>query len=314
MSDSLNNSGSTPKSLISFMITACFGRIVSSDTQKLEQMKPTFKHMLENERKSNPDQDSTYDELETIVDKFFEYISRPDIHDRIVSGEISKNDLSELFFTEGLNMPKRKYDMTDLYREDLIAPSKEHPGRRAVTVHGRTRGGIPYTYQNKDGQNITIKDIGSIGYKEWGGVRAGLTIYQVAKEQEDGSVVSNIVCSSISIADMDIPEYREAVLEELLSSENIIDSKVQPYVGRVKKMERQGRDDQPHTEWQDGTGYYYRVNDLYVLEYDPTELSAVMEARRNSHLNKQNSQKSQKDHSKNTERKVTDFHDGHDEI
>lgn len=284
----LNNNekrGMTPRSLVKFMIATCFSRISSLDFSKIERMKEPFKIMLANERKNHPGEDDKYDKLDEIADGFFEYIKDPDIVEQIISKKLSKTKLEELVLMNVANIPKRKYDMSDLYRQDLIASSSYEPSRRKSKVISQKRGQT-YEYIDDNGRRVLITDVGKIGYEEWSGIQAGLSIYQIQKEQENGSFSSDLVCSSIAISDMDNLKYRKAVLNELLSDENIHNAKVGPYIGRISKEKKHDPHDLPHTEKQNANGYYYRIDDEYILEYDSTELTAVIEAVRNNYNRK----------------------------
>lgn len=279
-----NKKGMTPRSLINFMITTCFTRMKNINFEKLDSMKEPFKKMLDNESKRHQGEEQKYAELMKIVDSFFEYIKDPKVLNRIASKELSRRDLEEMVLKDVLNMDKRKYDMRDLYRRDLISVSREDPSKRNVNILTRPPHKCPkHEYTNSEGKMVLINDLGSVQYEEWGGVKASLPVYLIRKEQDDGSFSSKIVTSLIIISDMDDPEYRSAVLEELLSDENINKSNVGSYIGRIEKRRKQDPKDLPHTERQDLDEYTYRIDDNYVLKYDATELTAVIEGIRNNY-------------------------------
>lgn len=316
------NKGMTPKSLVTFMITTCFSRIATLDFNRADRMKEPIKKMLQNERRNHPGEDERYDQLDEIVDGFFEYIKDPKIAKQIANKEITKAELEEMILSDVANIPKRKYDMSDLYRQDLIAVSQANPSKRKVSVARNI--GQTYEYKDKEGKKVLITDVGQIGYEEWGGIHARLSIYKIQKQLDDGGFSSDLVCSSIAISEMHIPKYRDAVLDELLSEENMHGGKVGPYIGRISREKKQDPYDLPHTERQDANGYSYRIDDEYILEYDATELTAVIEAIRNNYnRNKMTAQYRNSPNSTGTfgqapktgeDKRKTNDHNGHDEI
>ena len=277
--DARKNRGMTPKTLVKFMISTCFARISSLDFERMDRMKVPLKKMLLNERKSHPGEDEKYDRLDEIIDGFFEYIKNPKIIEKIKNNVLTKAQLEELILSDVANLPKRKYDMSDLYREDLIAVYASGSTKRKSEFIDKK--GQAHEYYDSTGRKIIITDVGQIVYEEWGGIHASLSVYLIQKQLDNGSFSNDLVCSSIAISQMHIPKYKEAVLEELLSDENINNGKVGPYIGRISRENKQNLQDLPHTERQNANGYLYRIDDEYVLEYDATEITAVIEAVRN---------------------------------
>ena len=316
------NKGMTPRSLVTFMTTTCFSRIATLDFNRADRLKEPIKKMLQNETKKHPGEDEKYDHLDEIVDGFFEYIKDPKIAKQIADKEITKVELEEMILSDVANIPKRKYDMRDLYRQDLIAVSETNPSKRKSSMARNI--GQTYEYNDKEGRRVLIIDIGQISYEEWGGIHARLSIYQIQKQQANGKFSSDVVCSSIAISEMHIPKYRDAVLDELLSDENMHKGKVGPYIGRISREKKQDPYDLPHTERQDANGYSYRIDDGYVLEYDATELTAVIEAVRNDYNRSRMTEPNRKFQNANGTygqisktgegKRETKAHEGHDEI
>lgn len=268
--------GSTPESLINFIITTCYSRIASSDLVKLENLRQSLKHMLSMERKSHPGKDSVYDELDQLLDKFFEYLRKPKLLEDISKGKISRSELEEKVLAEVANIPKRKYDMSDLYSKGLIASSKTAQNEGKVVLSGKK--GITYEYYDKDDRFVSITDVGKVSYQEWNGMKSDLSVYLIQKQNEDGTLSQNLACTNIIIPMMDNSKYREAVLDELLSDDNIKKSNAGSYLGKIERRRKADAYDVPHSERQSVNEYSYRIDDEYVLVYDATELSAVIEA------------------------------------
>lgn len=264
---------STPESLLSFMIMTCFSRI---GTDKIQEIKEEMKKMIATNRANNPGQDEKYDNLEHIVDDFFSYISDPRLIQQITRGEISRSELEEKTLSDIVDIPKRKYDMRDLYDSSLIANSLlKEDGKKVVITHEKKQ---TFEYFDKDGGIVIISEVGEIAYQEWEGLTSSLPVYQVQKYKPNGDVLKHFVCSRINFSQMDEPKYRDAVLGELLSDENINKSNVGSYIGQVVKRKMKDKDDIPHKESQNANEYSYRIDDEYVLVYDASEVSAVLEA------------------------------------
>ena len=263
--------------LISFMVNTIYPRICNGTLNNIDQFESTFITIINNERHSNPNRDEHYDNLVRIVLKFMEYLRNSTIAQDITEKELTKTDFLERVKTEALDIPKRQYDMSSMYNPDLLARESKDSEFRKVRIFLTNRG-IYHDFYDEEGYPTRIIDLGQVGYKGWGGGSFYLSIYQIDKLRKSGEITSDIVCSSISIPEMSNPEYRKAVLEELLSDENIRSSNAGSYIGTIEKSKKSGDDDTIHTERQNSNGYTYRVSDNYVLAYDPAEATAVMQA------------------------------------
>lgn len=85
---------------------------------------------------------------------------------------------------------------------------------------------------------------------------------------------------------MDNPEYRDAVLSELLGENNISLSNAGGYIGMISRQNNK----LARREQETVAGVYtFRINDKYCIEYDSEDLSAVMLYQ--SELQKQNKEK-----------------------
>ena len=266
------NRGSTAESLVRLLVTTCYSRIILSDASKLDKLRKQFKEMISMEESKYQGEKEKYDNLRNIVDSFFNYITDDRVVAQIKSGKLSKKNLETNFLADIMSVPKRKFDMKDLYRSDLIASVGKNSNTKNVKMSFKSNG-QEHIYTDTNGKHYKLTDIGSILYEEWGGIKSDLSIYQLEKEKSNGEVSKDLICTRIIISEMGNPKYRKAVLEELFSEENIHKSNAGIYIGQIQK-----RKDLPHTETQTTNEYTYRIDDEYVLEYDATELSAVVEA------------------------------------
>ena len=271
------NRGSTAESLVRLLVTTCYSRIILSDASKLDKLRKQFKEMISMEESKYQGEKEKYDNLRNIVDSFFNYITDDRVVAQVKSGKLSKKNLETNFLADIMSVPKRKFDMKDLYRSDLIASVGKNSNTKNVKMSFKSNG-QEHIYTDTNGKHYKLTDIGSILYEEWGGIKSDLSIYQLEKEKSNGEVSKDLICTRIIISEMGNPKYRKAVLEELFSEENIHKSNAGIYIGQIQKRKQSSDKDLPHTETQTTNEYTYRIDDEYVLEYDATELSAVVEA------------------------------------
>lgn len=273
-----DNKGSSVKGLVGFMITTCFSRLAqSSDMRKIELYREKIKEMLDMEERQHRGEEERYSYLKDMVDSFFDYVENEEVLADIKSGRLGKSDLQDRFLEDIMNIPKRKYDMRDLYREELISSNRNNPDLKNVRVLLRNDG-IEHIFMGDNGRRVLLTDVGTIAYEEWGGMKADLSLYQLQKERPNGVFTHDIICTRVIIPEMENPDYRNAVLKELFSDKNIKYSNASSYIGQISRIPKHDRSDLPRTERQDTFRYTYRVDDNYVLEYDATELTAVVEA------------------------------------
>ena len=271
------NRGSTAESLVRLLVTTCYSRIILSDASKLDKLRKQFKEMISMEESKYQGEKEKYDNLRNIVDSFFNYITDDRVVAQVKSGKLSKKNLETNFLADIMSVPKRKFDMKDLYRSDLIASVGKNSNTKNVKMSFKSNG-QEHIYTDTNGKHYKLTDIGSILYEEWGGIKSDLSIYQKKKKKSNGEVSKDLICTRIIISEMGNPKYRKAVLEELFSEENIHKSNAGIYIGQIQKRKQSSDKDLPHTETQTTNEYTYRIDDEYVLEYDATELSAVVEA------------------------------------
>ena len=275
--DAGKNSGSTTESLVRLLVTTCYSRINLSGANKFESLRNQFKEMLSLEERKYQGQQEKYNNLRNAIDLFFDYITDDRVIAQVRSGKLTKKSLETNFLADIMSVPKRKFDMKDLYRADLIASVTKNSNTKNVRMSFKNNG-QEHIYTDNNGKHYKLTDIGSIVYEEWGGIKSDLTIYQLETKQQNGEASKDLICTRIIISEMENPKYKKAVLEELLSEDNIHRSNAGIYVGQILRRKQSSNKDLPHTEHQTTNEYTYRIDDEYVLEYDATELSAVVEA------------------------------------
>lgn len=261
------------KKLMKLMFTMYVGKIKSGSQADLNDNYALLLTTLENQEKIEPENKETYDKMRQVINSFHNLVTKPDIVDEIRETGIKEEDFVRKYKEEIFGEPKRKYDMNDLYRDDLISRYKNDKRKEYITPHSK-----PLELKYKDRRNKTVKlsNVAELQYTGWNGAKANLSMYKVQREQESGEFTENYVYSNIMIANMDEPEYRNAVLDELLSENNISLSNVGGYVGEIAYEPKSGEDDKLFTENQKGGRYTYRVSKNYVLAYEDEEVTAAI--------------------------------------
>ena len=74
---------------------------------------------------------------------------------------------------------------------------------------------------------------------------------------------------------MDDVQYRDAVLEELLSDDNILLSNCNGYIGEIELDPKEKEPEEQQLETS--TRFKYRIDNKYIISYNSTPLTAVIE-------------------------------------
>lgn len=194
-----------------------------------------------------------------------------------IAKEIKSNSISEeLFFIKYaediLSDNKRSYNMSDLYNPDIIV------GLTNKKVGYKTfPSTTEYEFKDLKGRIIRITPKGELAYETITGVRSSLVKYRIQRETGEGKFSEFIVFSEIAINMMQDDAYREAVLNELLSANNIALSNCRGYIGKIENRAGEDKQDMDCTEKRDLHSYSYRVNARNVLVFDSEDVSAVID-------------------------------------
>lgn len=227
--------------------------------------------------KKDPDNKEYYYKMFDIADKFYEFISLPEVRNAIISGKLDASEFDSMYKEQILGDEKRTYDMSSMFREDYLMKSdNSQTGELGRKLLFMPQKGTSHIYKDAKGNEIIIEEIGVLHMQQWNGVRSHVNKYRVQKQADNGSVDIKEVYSCISIFDMEDPKYQRAVLEELLSQNNIMLSNASGYIGEISDTpESMKGKEGKHEKMIDGM-YYYKVNDEYSLRYDGADLSAVV--------------------------------------
>lgn len=167
---------------------------------------------------------------------------------------------------------KQRYSHEKDFREDLIA-NYETDGKQKIRMVARKRNPSPIEHKlkRKNGERISLREIATIGFKNWEGVYSHLYEYEVKRLVKNEEKVDKIA-TELSIFELSTdeskgimvnPQYYDCVVNRLLSEERIEGAKYNGgYIGSVEK---------------DANGNYYTTIDEKNFKYqDQEKLAAVM--------------------------------------
>lgn len=274
------------ESFVSFVLKDYFGRRDRLSKELLSQIHDEINRLVEAERVHDK---AFKEKLKAALDRSYEIICKPEVLEKIKSSQITREDFIAMYMHEICGLQKRKYDMKDLYRDDMISRACKTSDKKKVGFFSKPSK-VAHQYYDKFGRLVIFSSIGSLAYEEWNGVNASLNAYKVKRENEDGTFSEYTVLSNIIIPEMENEDYKDAVLNELLSEENITLSNCAGYIGKIEKRKYQNDSiDTVGSQITSPSGYQYRINEKYVLSYNPTEVSASIDfenSRREYTLNK----------------------------
>ena len=169
----------------------------------------------------------------------------------------------------------RKYDMSVIYEGDIS---------QQETPFDPPFDGIFIT-KNKQGKNITIQTIGGVKYSNAFLCEGHIIKYSITIQERDATYQYEVF-SNINLMRMqNDKKYSEAVLEQLLSRNNIEFSNAGGYIGEIVSTSYSFQKltvGEEHTD-RDG-GYRFQISEDYALVYEPEPLTAIAKLRGNKVL------------------------------
>lgn len=261
-----------------------------SKHQMTERNYEELLQILKNQLRKDADK-LQFERLYAILNKFYEKNQ-----EAFNNGTYQKFD--KLYKESILGDNKRKYDMSSLIDEDLVLSQN---GKRLYRYNKLDKYPEPMQYVDSLGRKIQIQRLGILNFVEPNGVEDYVENYNVLIKQ-DGQVCSYDVFSNINIYDMSTnKEYQMAVLDELLSKNNITLSNSNGYIGKIEQNNSPDKD-KAEKEKKTKYDYTYTINDDYQLAYDATAASAVaIYARENDKRKTDEEQLLNEDNRKNDE-------------
>lgn len=246
-----------------------------SDKPNLIGKRREILYLLDRSKSTSPEKAEVYDKVEKIMDSIYQLLQKKEVVKQIKEGKIGKELFVKIYDEEILGDNKRSYYMRDLEDKKLLANSRNNSYDKMINYKDFKQRN-EREYQDKDGKLVRILPLGELDFTKDNFLSDYVYKYRVQREIEQGRFVENIVYTDISIIDMDNEEYRAAVLDELLSQNNIALSDCEGYIGAIERSPQRAQNDELGKESQDADGYEFRVSKNYVLRYRRDALSAVV--------------------------------------
>lgn len=179
------------------------------------------------------------------------------------------------FADEMLDIPKRKYDMSDMFNPGLIASKKLSNGvnKKLVDVkklNENDRRRIPYVTEYGD---YVIEEIGELIYIDGINLVDGVKQYNITMPNEEmGKIERQIFTNKIDFDALETEnDYSEAFFSELLSLNNLDKSNAGGYIGEIVTS----NEIKPGEEKISSNGFYtYGIN-KYAISYDAMTVTAA---------------------------------------
>lgn len=217
-----------------------------------------------------------------ILQKCYDMFSDEGFRNIIRRGNLSAKQIAQKSAGRILGADKRKYDMSNKYLKGSVASKKGQYGELKMDMDFDTtkRDDTPEKFNNGT-KTIYIRQSGELSYTsgfmvEKNKVKQYKIILQGNNTKEEYYVFSE----GIDLEKMKIDsEYCSAVLDELLSENNIKLSESGHYIGSICDTKDDSKPLQVGDEREDGLygDYEYQISENYKLVYDSQNLSAVMD-------------------------------------
>ena len=219
--------------------------------------------------------DYFYTRLNNVLDNFMSLIQDKKVLEEIKKHKISEKDFIEKYKSILMKGEKRDYDMSKLFNPSLIADRSQFGTMKALSYRPIEKEQGAY-FQQQDGTIVTIMYLGTLNYKTWNGENDSINKYKIQKSDKRGKIIlSSDVYSNVSIFNMADEQYKEAVLEELLSNDNILLSNCNGYIGEIELDPKEKEPEEQQLETS--TRFKYRIDNKYAIAYNSTPLTAVIE-------------------------------------
>ncbi len=252
-----------------------------------------FKKLLSNQLLVSQEKEQEIAELYEILDKTYKIFSDERTRTLLLKSGKKANEIVKQYGEKIIGDNKRTYGMEILFNKGLIETGNIENGDKnsikyvPILSQGNTQL-REFVFRNYDEKTVSITLIGTLHYKTSFGVEKYINKYRISKQTSKSVYLTDDVFSNISIPDMENPDYKEAVLMELLGENNISLSHTGGYIGSVHKAQSSLKTGEQSLK----KGIYeYRINDKYCLEYDAEDVTAVMTYQNQLEKEKKNSDK-----------------------
>ena len=208
----------------------------------------------------------------------------------LYSRKWNRNDI-QLFLEEAI-LPEYtgEYDKSKIENREQNLAVNPRTGRKAISFEAR-KNGTPYTYEDLErGKQIAITNVGTLNYIIYNGAKEYIYKYKI-KIINDGKVEQDtFVYSNIDRLELDrSPKYRDAVINSLLSKNNIKYSNCNGYIGSIEK--KRENSDYSNKKQLKEEGIRIIPDSDYYLDSDEFAATAALEATKNMERNSLNDER-----------------------
>lgn len=163
---------------------------------------------------------------------------------------------------------KRKYNMSDKCTTGLLKAG-------APVKLTNITNGLSATAQDTFGTTITIEHIGTLEYDTLS-TNEYLYQYRITKQTSQNVQRTYNVFSYIDLnAFNEDKNYRRAVIENLLTDNNIEFSNANGYIGKINNTTQSPKQLNVGEQIDDASYYRYQISAEYSLEYDGERIEAI---------------------------------------
>lgn len=255
------------KKFANMVVTKLISKINSQRAER-DKIYYGFETLINNQASKTPGKTDMCDEMHEILYKLRTIFDDSDIQKIILDNNITCKQFMSLYGEKIFGDNKRQYDMSDRYKKEL--------NETVTSVYSELKNRELHTYVDQKNNEIDIQEVGRLTYKEWNGTIAQINKYRILLKISKDEKIERDVFTNINFFQMDDPEYRFAVLSELLSHNNIELSNAGGYIGEIRNVPDNSEKFEIESEREYSRNYEYRVNEKYMLVYDSAELDAVM--------------------------------------
>lgn len=230
------------------------------------------------------------EEKRKIVEKCFELFNTPEFKKKIEEIKAEKNPqfsvltraTTKVIAETVLSDKKRLYDMSDRYSEKQIT---QNSTEFIPLVNGLKSPPMTDMF----GNSVTIQKVGTLRYSTQSVENESIDKYLITKTLQDSTTQEIEIFSFIDINMLaQNSEYRDTVLYELLSKNNVELSNTNGYLGEIVSTKHSKVQLKVGEQRENAEKFYrYQASKNYALIYDPQDLSAVMYHTRQQALNSQ---------------------------
>lgn len=254
-----------------------FFRKMQTGQQGIDRQYNGYVGLIENQIKKDGIISEKCQIMRDILDKSYRLFSDEEFRRIVTENNLTSKQLVAQYEEDILGDNKRKYNMSDMFNESYIAkfdnPKMGSFGRKVIYKPEICK---KHQFIDSKGYQVIIEEIGSLYMEQWSGLKTSIPKYRIQRQVGEKEWATSEIYSHIIIFDMDNPDYRSAVLEELLSERNITLSKANGYVGEIEQTQSTMRGKNAESESMISDMYFYKINDKYSLKYEPADLSAVI--------------------------------------